>query len=80
MPVAKKVWSFSSENWITCAWFECTKPGFELYKTILHDHAPGLCLVGDHVNFVFCGEKHKQFFLHSHKDMGKLPPGFKLAI
>lgn len=82
MPTAKKVLSFSSGTWITCAWFECQRQGYELYKTVLHDHAPlpGACEWGDHVNFIFCSERHKQYFVHSHRQMGQLPPGFKLAI
>lgn len=83
MPIAKKILSRSSDTWIMCNWFECEKPGYELYKTILHDHAkeyPCDHKLAQHVNFVFCTERHKQLFLHSHKEMGKLPPGYKLAI
>lgn len=78
MPVAKKVISYSSESWIRCAWFECEKPGFELYKSVLHEHGRGIpCEQGDHVNFVFCSERHRQLYRHSHVEFGKLPPGFK---
>lgn len=81
MSVAKKIISHSSESWIRCAWFECERPGYELYKSILHEHAPGLpCDRGDHVNFVFCSERHKQLYRHSHIEFGKLPPGFKKTI
>lgn len=82
MPIARKVLSRSSDTWIPCCWFECEKPGFELYKSVLHDHAKELHC-GDprstHVNFIFCGERHRQLYLNSHREMGKLPPGYKLA-
>jgi hypothetical protein len=79
----KKVWSFSSENWVNCAWFECRRPGFEMHKTVLHDHARTLRCdnpLSGHVNFVFCSERHKQLYLNSHKNMGKMPPGYKLTM
>lgn len=83
MPTAKKVLSSSTDTWIPCCWFECEKPGYELYKSVLHEHARELRCDdprSQHVNFVFCGERHKQLYLNSHRDMGKLPPGYKLAI
>lgn len=81
MAVAKKVISFSSESWIRCAWFECEKPGYELYKSIQHEHGRNIpCAAGDHVNYVFCSERHKQLFRHSHESFGNLPPGFKKVI
>lgn len=83
MPVAKKVLSFSSGNWITCAWFECQKDGFELYKSVFHEHARELTCdhpASGHVNFVFCSERHRQFFRHSHVDFGQLPAGYKKSL
>jgi hypothetical protein len=79
--VVQKVLSFSSGTWITCCWFECEKPGVELHKSVLHDHAKELRCdhpLASHVNFVFCSETHKQLYLHSHRDMGKLPPGYRV--
>lgn len=83
MPTAKKVLSFTSGNWIPCCWFECEKPGYELYKAVFHEHAKSIPCADQragHINFIFCGERHKQLYLHSHVSMGKLPPGYKLAI
>lgn len=81
--LARKVLSASTGNWIPCCWFECEKPGYELYKSVFHEHAkeyPCHHPMSQHVNFVFCGERHRQLYLHSHIDMGKLPPGYRLAI
>ena len=83
MPVARKVLSGSSGTWIPCCWFECAKPGYELYKSVLHDHTNAIACnhpLAEHVNFIFCSERHKQLYLHSHVDLGKLPPGYKLSI
>jgi hypothetical protein len=83
MPIARKVLSRSSDTWIQCCWFECERPGFELYKTVFHEHAKQLRCdhpLSEHVNFVFCSERHRQLYLHSHIEMGKLPPGYKLAM
>ena len=82
MAVVRKVLSSSSGNWIPCCWFECERPGYELHKTIFHEHARTLTCdnpVSGHVNFVFCSEFHKQLYLHSHVEMGKLPPGYRIV-
>lgn len=79
--VLKKVINGMGEV-VPCCWFECDKPGYELHKTILHEHAKNMTCdhpMSSHVNFVFCGERHRMLFLHSHKEMGKLPPGYRLV-
>jgi hypothetical protein len=79
-PLQRKVRSFSSDNWINCVWFECDKPGYELYKAVFHEHARTMRCdhpQSQHINYVFCSERHRQLFLHSHIAMGKLPPGYK---
>lgn len=83
MPVAKKILSASSGTWIQCNWFECEKPGYELYKTVLHEHAKNLpCdhMLSEHVNFVFCSERHRQYYLNSPKAHGNLPKGFSKSL
>lgn len=83
MPTAKKVHSYSSDTWIPCCWFECDRDGYELYKAIFHEHGRNYTCdhpAAAHINFVFCSERHKQLYLHSHVQMGQLPPGYRLAI
>lgn len=83
MPIAKKVYSHGSGLWIQCSWFECQKDGYELYKTIFHEHArsvPCNSSMAEHVNFVFCSERHKQYFLNSHLSMGNLPKGYAKSL
>lgn len=80
---SKRVYSHGGDNFIRCAWFECDQDGFELYKSVFHEHARGLPCDdprSEHVNFVFCSERHKQYYLHSHKDLNMLPPGFKTVL
>ena len=83
---AKKVMSASSGDWIKCVWCALNgqdNPGYELYKSVFHEHARQLPCnhpMANHVNFVFCSERHKQYYLHSHKDLGNLPEGFKTGL
>lgn len=81
--LARKVLSASTGDWIRCCWFECGKPGFELYKSVFHEHRRDMGCdhpMSKHINFVFCSERHKQLYLHSHKDMWNLPPGHKTTL
>lgn len=83
MPIAKKVLSRSSGNWILCGWFECERPGVELHKSIFHEHARDIPCNdprAQHINFVFCSERHKMLYVHSHISMGNLPPGFAKVL
>lgn len=76
----RRVLSSNTGTWIKCCWFECDKPGFELHKSVFHEHARDLPCdhpLSEHVNFVFCSERHKQLYRHSHIDLWNLPPGFK---
>jgi hypothetical protein len=81
--LARKVLSRGTGGWIKCCWFECEKPGYELYKSVFHEHARYLPCdhpMAEHVNFVFCSERCRQYYLYSHIDMGNLPAGFKTSL
>lgn len=89
MPMKQKVLSASSLGWIPCVWHAMhgeMRPGFEMHKTVFHEHAnywpDGTVMSCDHplachINFVFCSETCRQYFLHSHISMGDLPKGYK---
>lgn len=83
---ARKVLSSSSGNWVPCVWCHMQgedRPGYELYKTVFHEHASNLAChdpLSNHINFVFCCERHKQYYLNSHKSMGNLPKGYGPTI
>jgi hypothetical protein len=79
--IAKKVLSSSSGTWITCCWFECDRPGYEMHKSVFHEHAKNIpCEHGQHINFVFCSDSHKRYYQNSHRDMGNLPPGYAKVV
>lgn len=80
MSVMQRVWSYTSERWIQCNWFECEKDGYEQYKMVQHDHAEDIAcgdLPGEHVNFVFCSERHLRYYANSVDDLWNLPAGYK---
>jgi hypothetical protein len=72
--IHKKVRSHDSGLWLVCCWDTCEKNGFELYKVIDREHQ------AEPVTFVFCSERHKQYFLHSHIALGKLPEGMRNIV
>jgi hypothetical protein len=79
----KRVRSFSSGTWITCAWFECDRQGFELHKSVFHEHDRRLPCdhpLSGHVNFLFCSERHKRFYANSHIALGRLPAGYRTVV
>lgn len=81
-------------TFVACAWDECDRDGFELFKVRAHEHPPTwACEQGSHVTFVFCSERHKLFWLHSSgkraRDLearydgrvyGMLPPGTRRTV
>lgn len=89
MPTARKVHSFTNDGWIRCNWFgtpssgRCEKEGYELYKSVFHEHAREIPCdhpMANHISYVFCSERCKRYYLNSHHDMGNLPAGFKTVL
>lgn len=84
MPLNEKpVLSMDTGNWIMCAWSDCERRGVQSNMSVLHDHAKGLgCDHPDakHPRYIFCTNRHKQFFDHSHIELGKLPAGYRSTI
>ena len=81
--IEKRVLSRDADRWLLCCWDECTNQGVELHKTRFHDHNPGTpCQHPDssHLWYVFCSERHRQYFLHSHRSNGNLPAGHRLTL
>ena len=63
---------------LQCCWEDCRKPGTTLHKALSHDHAKGYPCdheMSKHTWFVFCSERHRQLFKHSHISKGNLPTG-----
>lgn len=73
-------WQLGELAWLPCCWSDCEKSGTTLYQSWFHEHNPGIPCdhpeLGKHVWYVFCNEKHRQFFKASHQDgHGRLPVG-----
>lgn len=67
--IARKVLSRDSGQWLLCCWDDCEKPGVEMHK-----------IVFERISYVFCSERHRQYFAYSHMSLGNLPPGAKKMI
>jgi hypothetical protein len=63
---------------VACAWDTCEKDGFEMYKVVEHEGAPGY--EKRDIAYVFCTERHKQYWLHSTVSCNNLPPGYRGRI
>jgi len=65
---------------IYCGWDICDKDGTMLHHVAINMAKPGF---PRHLaRYVFCTERHKQYFLNSHRpgQYGVLPGGFKGTI
>jgi hypothetical protein len=71
-------------TYVMCAWDTCENPGFECHKVRTKQHAEGYAETDErYMNYVFCSERHKQYWLFNAQRPGKgnnLPPGMKLGI
>lgn len=50
----------SGTHYVMCAWDTCEKDGLEMYKIVKH---LGVMRGERTMNYVFCSEKHRQYFL-----------------
>lgn len=78
--VQKKVINFDhgGAKHVMCAWDTCEKDGFENNKVVEHQASDGSN--SNDITFVFCSERHKQYFLHSTRRAGNLPPGYRRSM
>lgn len=77
MRVSKSVINMSSGAHIPCCWDDCRRDGVELHKARVRErteHGPGVA------HYVFCSERHKMFWVNSHRDNGNLPAGYRLSV
>lgn len=76
----KRVWSKTSEKWIQCNWFECSRDGYNNFRYIVHDHShliPCNHHLATHVNYIFCCERHREYYENSPRNHWNLPAGKK---
>jgi hypothetical protein len=62
---------------VMCAWDDCERDGFDLHQVRINY---GTAATPHVVKHVFCTDRHKQFFINSHRKYGRLPPGYRLSI
>lgn len=65
------------DHHLLCCWDTCDRYGLELYKARVQD---GTDRFPRNTWYVFCSERHKQYWVNSTRDLNNLPPGFKLGI
>jgi hypothetical protein len=60
---------------VVCAWDECDRPGYEMHKVRVHEHA-GSADCGSpaakHINYVFCSDRHRMYWLNCTGEMAKV--------
>lgn len=62
---------------IICGWDDCERDGYEVNQVRVNY---GTASYPQVTNYVFCTERHRQFWINSHRGYGKLPPGFKRSF
>lgn len=77
-------WAAGGEiRWLPCCWDDCENTGTTLHQTRFHDHARGWPCdhpEAKHPIYVFCSERHRQYFLNSHIAHGKLGAGHRNTV
>jgi hypothetical protein len=67
----------AGDRHVMCAWDDCERDGFDLHQVRINYGKAGTPHVVKHV---FCTERHKQFFINSHRAYGVLPPGYRRSF
>jgi hypothetical protein len=62
------------DHHLLCCWDTCDQYGYENIKAVERTGPM------QYIHYVFCSERHKQYWLNSTRDLNNLPPGFRLGI
>jgi hypothetical protein len=77
--IQKKVINFDrGGTYVMCGWDTCERDGYESFKCTVNDSAPGQ--EPKYITYVFCSERHRQYWINSIRDMNNLPAGYKRSI
>lgn len=73
----------AGDRHVMCAWDTCERDGLEVHKVRVKTHSDQFA--GDprnlrYMNYVFCSERHKLYFVNSLRDCNNLPAGARLTI
>lgn len=63
----KKVMSHDTGEWLLCCWMECEKLGTNAHIAVQRTTEEGYDKT---IKYVFCSEKHKEYFKNSHLKYG----------
>jgi len=58
---------------LPCCWDICEKDGVELHKTRVRSGV-------ESVTYVFCSDRHRMYWVNSHRDNGNLPAGYRSTM
>lgn len=64
----------AGDRHVMCAWDDCERDGVDLHMVKINYGTADQPHVVKHV---FCTDRHKQYFIHSPRDHGHLPPGYR---
>lgn len=62
-------------KYVMCAWDTCEKDGYEMYKVIQETGAVYRGAPPRPLSYVFCSERHRQYFLNDRRSYGNPEPG-----
>lgn len=68
---------------IYCAWEDCDEDAYHLYKVRVNYGMDGPARYGGqpyNTWYAFCSERHRQYFINSHRDHKNLPSGEKSLL
>ena len=68
-----RVRSVDSDRVLGCCWDDCVQAGDTRFQT---DYVEGV----KRTTYIFCCEAHRQYWGHSHRELGKLPPGINKRL
>ncbi len=69
----KSIINLSTGAHIPCCWDDCFKDGVQLHTCRVKEPTGT-------AHYVFCSERHRQYWINSHRRNGQLPPGFRLSV
>lgn len=67
----------AGDRHVCCAWDDCERDGFQTNLIVVNYGTAGNPQL---IKYVFCTERHKQFWANSHRQYGVLPPGFRRSF
>jgi hypothetical protein len=59
---------------VMCGWDTCELDGYENNKVVITEG------INKTTTYVFCSERHRQYWINSTRDMNNLPSGYRRSI